>query len=39
VSETPKNTEELSIEEELEAAGLIARDVETEWLSENEILP
>jgi hypothetical protein len=39
VSEPPKNTEELSIEEELEAAGLIARDVETEWLSENEILP
>lgn len=39
VAETPKNTEELSIEEELEAAGLIARDVETEWLDENEIIP
>jgi|GEM_PF-2015713 len=39
VAETPKNSEELSIEEELEAEGLIVMDVETAWLDENEILP
>jgi len=39
VAETPKNREELSIEEELEAEGLIVREVDTEWLDENEILP
>jgi len=39
VVEVPKNREELSIEEELEAEGLIVREVETAWLDENEILP
>jgi hypothetical protein len=35
----PASREDLSIEEELEAEGLIVRDLETEWLSENEIIP
>lgn len=39
VVEVPKNREELSLEEELEAEGLIVREVETDWLDENEILP
>ena len=39
VQESPKNSEALSIEEELEAEGLIVRDVETEWFDNNEILP
>ncbi|MEK0420602.1 MAG: hypothetical protein RLZZ161_453 [Bacteroidota bacterium] len=39
VQESPKNSEALSIEEELEAEGLIVRDIETEWFDNNEILP
>lgn len=39
VSETKKSNEELSIEQELEAEGLIVLDVETAWLDDNEILP
>jgi hypothetical protein len=35
----PASREDLSIEEELEAEGLIVRDLETEWLNENEIIP
>ena len=39
LNETRKNQEELSVEQELEAEGLIVMDVETAWLDENEILP
>lgn len=39
VNESQKSKEELSVEQELEAEGLIVMDVETAWLDENEILP
>lgn len=39
VNKIQQSREELSIEEELEAEGLIAMDVETGWMDENEILP
>lgn len=39
VKEPQKSNEELSVEQELEAEGLIVMDVETAWLDENEILP
>lgn len=39
VNEPQKSNEELSVEQELEAEGLIVMDVETAWLDENEILP
>lgn len=39
VNVSQKSKEELSVEQELEAEGLIVMDVETAWLDENEILP
>ena len=39
VAERSKNQEDISVEEELEAEGLIVRELDTEWLDENEILP
>lgn len=39
INESQKSNEDLSVEQELEAEGLIVTDVETAWLDENEILP